>query len=214
MIGDAPLSGCPASVAAPPAAEPLGLRTSRELSQALRGRLTGRVAIMGVGNTLRGDDGVGSVVARKLRRAFAWVPPEESDEAGIVTVAIVDAEEIPESYIDLLEAAHPAVVVLVDAAELGAEPGALALIEAARLSDQTSFTHRTPLAPVARYLEQRTGATILFAGIQPGPPSWGEALSDEVETTANRLANILWDALRPARAESCPAAPTPEGPVC
>jgi len=188
---------------------------SRELTAELRRRLSGRVAIVGVGNPLRGDDGVGSVVARKLRRAFAWVPATEATrDAGVATVAIVDAEEIPESYLDVLEAARPAVVVLVDAAELGCAPGSVTLVEGARLEDHTAYTHRTPLAPVVRYVRERTGATVLLAGIQPGGPRWGDALSADVEDTANRLANIIWDALRPTPVESVAAALTPEAPVC
>jgi hydrogenase 3 maturation protease len=188
---------------------------SAELTRALRERLRGRVAIMGVGNPLRGDDGVGSVVARKLRRAFAWVPAgEPADEGAVATVAVVDAEEIPESFLGVLEAARPAVVVLVDAAELGCEAGSLVLLEGARLQGQATCTHRTPLAPVARYLEQRTGAAVILAGIQPGCQRWGDALSSEVSDTANRLANILWDALRPMPGEAPDGARTLEASVC
>ncbi len=188
---------------------------SQELIAELRARCTGRVAIMGIGNPARGDDAVGSIVARKLRRAFAWVPPDlAGDDVATTTVAIVDAEELPESHLDVLAAARPAVVVLVDAADLGATPGSLMLVEGARLGDQTTCTHRTPLAPLARFIEQRTGATVLLAAIQPGSPGWGSALSGDVEDTANRLANILWEALRPTAAESALPRLTPEAPVC
>ncbi len=187
---------------------------SPEVAALLRAQLRGRVAVMGVGNPLRGDDAVGSIVARKLQRAFAWVPPAEVDDVPVTTVAIVDAEEIPESYLDVLCAAHPAVVVLVDAADVGAPPGAVVLLDGSRLADHVSSTHRTPLAPVARYLERRTGARVLLAGIQPGPERWGDGLSGAVEDTANRLTNILWDALRAGSAESPEKAWTPEAPVC
>jgi len=68
---------------------PAGLLT------ALRALLRGRVVIMGIGNPLRGDDAVGSVVAGALRaRLQATSPPADS---GRVTV--LDAEEIPESWL-------------------------------------------------------------------------------------------------------------------
>jgi hydrogenase 3 maturation protease len=202
--------------------EPSGVRpedrpasaVSPEVAALLRAQLRGRVAVMGVGNPLRGDDAVGSIVARKLQRAFAWVPPGAPDDGGVTMVAIVDAEEIPESYLDVLCAARPAVVVLVDAADVGRAPGSVVLVDGSRLADHASSTHRTPLAPVARYLEGRTGARVLLAGIQPGPDRWGDGLSGAVEDTANRLSNILWDALRAGRAESPEKAWTPEAPVC
>lgn len=199
--------------AEPPAPVPAAM-PSHELIAELRARCTGRVAIMGIGNPARGDDAVGSIVARKLRRAFAWVPPDQvADDVATTTVAIVDAEEIPESHLDVLAAARPTVVVLVDAADLGAAPGSLTLVDAAHLGDCTTFTHRTPLAPLARFIERRTGATVLLAAIQPASPGWGSALTGEVEDTANRLANILWDALRPPAAEAPGAVLTPEAPV-
>lgn len=189
-------------------------RAADALAEALRQRFSGRVVVMGIGNPLRGDDGAGCLVARRLRRAFAWVPagdPPGNDAAE--AVAIVDAEEVPESYLDVLEAARPEVIVLVDAADLGGEPGSVTLLEGHDLQDRATYTHRTPLGPMASYLEQRTGARVLFAGIQPGSPTWGDDLSGEVAAAANRLAMIIWDALRPPPAEA-PHAATPEAPVC
>ena len=185
--------------AAPPS-PPAGLLT------ALRALLRGRVVIMGIGNPLRGDDAVGSVVAGALRaRLQATSPPADS---GRVTV--LDAEEIPESWLGPAVAARPDVILLVDAVALGASPGAAALLSAHELGGQALFTHRTPLRPLTEYLARETGAEVALLGIQPGELGWGEGLSPAVSAAAGDLVLLLSEVLADARA----AASAPEAIAC
>lgn len=160
---------------------------SRELLPRLRESLRGRVVVMGVGNPLRGDDAVGSVLARRLR--------VRETEARSARLTVIDAEEIPESWLGPAVAARPDVVLLVDAAELGAEPGSVALLDRDELGQQAMFTHATPLGPVADFLACETGARVLLLGIQPGPLRWGEGLSEAVQAAAGDLSAVLSDIL-------------------
>ena len=158
---------------------------SDDLRGSLRAALQGRVVVLGIGNPMRGDDGIGCRIAQDLMVADGL--------RGDVT--IIDAEEIPESYVGPVVAARPDVVLLVDAADLGAEPGAAALMDATALDDRTFATHRTPLEPVATYLRSATGARLLLLGVQPGPRTWGAALSEPLDAAARELACLLFDAL-------------------
>lgn len=154
----------------------------------LLSRLHGRVTIVGVGNPLRGDDGAGCRLARALERACAVSPAP----AGLT---IIDAEEIPESYLGPVVASAPDVVLLVDAVELGEVPGSTVLLEACDLADGGAFTHRTPLAPLAAYIERNTGAQVLLLAIQPACLDWGASLSAPVAATVADLAILLREAL-------------------
>jgi hydrogenase 3 maturation protease len=199
---------------------------SRKLTTALRRRLHGRITIMGIGNPLLGDDGVGCAVLRRLQDDLAHMPASD----GAAAITLVDAEEVPESHTGVVEAARPTVILLIDAADLGAAPGSLALVEGRRLDSQAAFTHRTPLGPLARYLEERTHAEVLLIGIQPGRLEWGEPLTPDVAATADQLGVILLHALHPthvpepshpepppqeaAGAVEVQAAATAEAPVC
>lgn len=158
---------------------------SADLRESLCGALRGRVVVLGVGNPLLGDDAIGCRIAQDL----AALDGLRHD------VTIIDAEEIPESYVGPVVAARPEVVLMVDAADLGAEPGAVALVSSASLDDRAVVTHRTPLGPVAKYLAAETGARILLLGVQPGARSWGAALSEPVDATARELVSLLFDAL-------------------
>ena len=83
--------------------------------------LAGRVMLVGIGNRLRGDDGLGPELIARLR--------------GRVEAELLDCGEVPERYFGLIEEAQPEGILLVDAVDLDAEPGAAALFEAHELPE-------------------------------------------------------------------------------
>ena len=66
---------------------------------ALRAAAVGRIAVLGIGNDLRGDDGVGSLVARSLRERF----PDAAFDGG----------QAPENQAGPLRRARPDTVVAI-----------------------------------------------------------------------------------------------------
>ena len=71
--------------------------------QALRDILRGRVALVGVGNTLRGDDGVGPLLIESLSRL---VPAGD--------VVLFNCQMCPENYIGPICGCPPDIILLVD----------------------------------------------------------------------------------------------------
>ncbi|NJD10656.1 MAG: hydrogenase maturation protease [Gemmatimonadetes bacterium] len=177
----------------------------RGLLPALRALLRGRIVVMGIGNPLRGDDGVGSALARQLQ---TWLAATSAATAAGLTV--LDAEEIPESWLGPAVAARPDVILLIDAVALGAEPGAAALLSAGELGGPVLYTHRTPLRPVVDFLAHETGAEVALLGIQPGPLDWGEALSPALSAAAADLLLLLIEVLE----DACAAPSAPEAIAC
>lgn len=165
----------------------MSTRSEQALAEVLRKRLRGHVVVIGVGNPLRGDDGVGSFVARELARGVA--------ARGASDIVVIDAEEIPEAFIGSAVDAKPDTILIVDAADLNAPAGSAVLLGAAALQGRAVTTHRTPLGPLAAMLKRETSADVLFLGIQPGDERWGEHLSDDVAATARRLRDDLADIL-------------------
>jgi len=151
------------------------------LTEQLRSRLRGKVVVVGVGNSLRGDDGAGSEVALRLL------------DGG---VEAIDASEVPENVVGLVAAASPDTVVLVDAVDMGAEPGAVALIERGRSREYLATTHRAPLDLVMTYLSHETGADVFLLGIQPQHVRFGIGLSGEVAAGVTSLVALLSAMLR------------------
>ena len=158
----------------------------RELSP----RLGGSVVVMGVGNPDRGDDGAGLLVAERLAEALRGGALPDGRR-----VTVLMAGEVPESYLGPAAQARPDTVLLVDAADLGAEPGSAAVLEPEELREGAVFTHRTPLALLSKFLRRETGADVLLLAVQPRSVEWGDAMSPEVEEAAAHLADILASAL-------------------
>ena len=119
-----------------------------------------------MGNDLCGDDGAGVAVARRLSGAVPW--------------DVYDTRTVPESFLMTIVNAEPESVVLVDALDFGAAPGAVELVESDRLGGQGPSTHGP--APVA-FLEALTlihPCRIVVLGIQPGDAGLGKPLSEPV----------------------------------
>jgi len=152
------------------------------LREELARRLSGRVVVVGVGNPLRGDDAAGCLVARRLQ--------------GTPGVRVVEAEEVPESFVGDIAAAMPDVVALVDAVDLGAEPGAVAMLEREQVATYAPTTHRMPLSLVMEVVQRRTGADVFLIAVQPLTLAFGARVSPEVSATVEVLAAVLSELLR------------------
>jgi hydrogenase 3 maturation protease len=161
------------------------------LAAALGARLRNDLVIVGIGNPLRGDDAAGSLVARSLRPAPG--------------VTVIDAEEVPENHVGPMVAAQPRAVLLIDAVDLLAAPGSVALLEAGDLRLHEAWTHRVPLGLLMGVLARETGADVLLLAIQPRQVGLGCALSAEVETSVALVVETLDHLLEQRR--SSPVAP-------
>ncbi len=160
--------------------------------------LTGAVTIVGVGSRSRGDDGAGPALLDSLR--------------GRTGARLVQAEEVPESYLGEIIAGRPDAVLLVDAVDFGGGPGEVGLFSREQLRDRPTFsTHRLPLSLVMEYLAAETGARVLLLGIQPHLVGFGRGLSAPVRRTVDALADVLGglpgvEAAGPSRLTPCAAA--------
>lgn len=150
------------------------------IGEDLRARLGRRVVVVGIGNRLRGDDAVGSLVAERLRPT--------------ARLMVIDAEDAPERFLGAIAAARPDSVVLVDALLLGAAAGAVALLRGAEIAGCTALAHRIPVALLAGILHVDTGAEVLVLGIQPARLGFGRPLSEPVAASAALVAELLQQA--------------------
>ncbi|KPJ74719.1 MAG: hypothetical protein AMS14_04975 [Planctomycetes bacterium DG_20] len=92
-------------------------------------------AVVGVGMPLCGDDGFGPAVAAALERSEA--------------LRVFDVQGVPESFLGpIVETACPG-VLFVDTADLGAEPGRVALVGPEHLAEVDVSTHVVSLGLMA-----------------------------------------------------------------
>jgi hydrogenase 3 maturation protease len=145
-------------------------------------RLKGNVLLIGIGNTLRGDDGAGPALIALLE--------------GKVKAVLLDAGEVPESYFSRILDAQPNTIAVIDAADFGAAPGDLAVFETEDIAGHSVSTHQMPLGLFSRFIKRYSRAEMFALGIQPSHVALGEPMSPEVAASVNALAELLGDLLR------------------
>jgi hydrogenase 3 maturation protease len=127
-----------------------------------------KVAVCGVGNSIRGDDAVGPAVIEALRA-------EISDG----NVLLLDCESTPENVLGELQDFSPAKLILVDAVDMGKEPGSIAMVDIHSIKKQTMSTHKLPLNLFIDYLQNRMKFKLHFIGIQPKSTALNSEMSEE-----------------------------------
>ena len=135
-----------------------------------------RVAVVGVGQRLRGDDGAGSAVARRLA---ALAGP---------ALRVVDAGHAPENCLGPIVRFGPDAILFVDAARGGLAPGDLIWLRPDEADSRGGSTHTLSLAMLADYLSAETGAAVHVLGIEPDELAFGEGLSPVVATAVAQVA--------------------------
>ena len=139
-----------------------------------------KVVVAGVGNPFRRDDFVGVKIVRRLK--------------GKVSnhVYLIEAETIPESYMQQIVAFKPSHILLVDAGIINKPPGTAQLADPKQLIRKTSIsTHTLPLRIFCDYLTQTTAAKIALLIIQQADASFGEGLTPKLKQTAKNLTKQL-----------------------
>lgn len=140
-----------------------------------------RVAVVGVGQRLRGDDGAGPAVARRLAAL-----------AG-ASLQVVDAGHAPENCLGPIVRFGPDLILFVDAARGGLAPGELTWLRPDEADSRGGSTHTLSLAMLAAYLSAETGAAVHVLGIEPGEMAFGEGLSPVVEEAVAQAAATFTD---------------------
>lgn len=146
-----------------------------------------RVAVMGIGNELRGDDAAGVLAVRALR------------EAQCETFLVIEGALAPENHTGALRRFRPDLVLLIDAAEMGEQPGCVRWLAAADTEGLSPSTHTTPPSMLARFLTESLGCEVALVGIQPSDTSFGAPVSpavsaaiDAVVDTVQQLFTCRW----------------------
>lgn len=150
-----------------------------------------RLAVVGVGQTLRGDDGAGALVARQVAARL--------DDPALLVVA---ADHAPENCLGVVTRFQPGVVLFVDAARGGGAPGEVVVVPAAAADGLGGSTHTLPLATLGDYLTAVTGAPVFVLGIEPGRMAFGEGVSAPVAAAVAAVTAALVDYWRSAAAAS------------
>ena len=139
-----------------------------------------RLAVVGIGNELHGDDGAGVIVARRVVKRILHP-----------NMMVIEGATAPEAFTGPLRRFHPSVVLLVDIADLGGKPGAISFVVMEHLSGWTGNSHTMPPTVLADFLIQDMGCEVALLAIQPKQLEFGEKLSSPIQRAVARVVHEL-----------------------
>jgi len=152
------------------------------------------IAVIGIGQSLRGDDGVGLAAVRMWQR-------ESAETASRPEIRVEATEQPGPGLLDLLEGADAA--VLVDAIQTESETGTvhrLRLESLAAFQAGSKMSHGWGVAEtlrLGRLLEPtRRNQEIRLIGIQARQLELGSGLSDEMQRSLPRLCEAIQEEVR------------------
>ena len=148
-----------------------------------------RIVVLGVGNILLSDEGVGVRAVESLKREYRLPPEVEVIDGGTSAMEMLD---------DLACADH---LIIVDAVRSGKSPGTMVRIagDAVPVFFKTKLSpHQIGLSDVLATLvltgEQPGGVTVI--GVEPYSLATGMALTPQVEALLPKVVAQLVDELR------------------
>jgi hydrogenase 3 maturation protease len=145
-----------------------------------------RLAVLGVGQVFRHDDGVGVYIARQLAARL----PQAANRL------ILDVGSAPENFSGLLRRFKPETVLLIDAVHLGLAPGAVQLVDCRAITDYGFATHSLLPSLLIRFLDHELHCAISLLGIQPAQIDDLVGLSGPVKLSQQLIVNELVDWLQ------------------
>jgi hydrogenase 3 maturation protease len=108
---------------------------------------------------------------------------------------VIDGGSAPENFTGPLRRFNPALVILVDAAQMDGQPGEIFWIDADQLDGFTGSTHTLPPKVLASYLAAETGCQVGLIGIQGGNMEFGTEASPVVQRAAEDVARGIVEVL-------------------
>ena len=115
-----------------------------------------KIAFVGLGNELRGDDLAGLVFIEALKTKTVFNKSK-----------FIIAGKNPENYLQEILDYNPEAVVFIDAADFWGEPGEISLLESDSLANIDFSTHAYSIKLIEKFLSLNRQMDFVYIGIQP-----------------------------------------------
>ena len=142
--------------------------------------------VLGIGNTLKGDDGIGIYIVEKVNKYLKEAKFTEAKSEVIV----INCGTTPENYTSVIRKHNPDTLILVDAADMGLSPGSFRIIPPEKIEVMHFSTHAIPLSVFISYVSEFCGEVVLI-GIQPDKMEVGTVLSSKVQRSGNMVTKFI-----------------------
>jgi hydrogenase 3 maturation protease len=140
-----------------------------------------KLIIMGIGQELKSDDGLGPQLINLLQPELLNNPK----------ICLINAGSVPENFTGKIRKENPSHILLIDAVLMKQEAGYTRLIQKDEIKNMTISSHSMPLSYLIDYLELEKTYNILFIGVQPEDLSLKIDLSPKVNESVNQLKETI-----------------------
>ena len=140
-----------------------------------------KLIVLGVGNELKSDDGVGPFIIKKLK----------GENIENESLLFIDAMTVPENFTGKIRKENPTHMIIVDACLMDLKPGDMRIVSKDEFANIGISTHSMSLSFFVRFLEKDTDIKIIFVGIEPETMDWGAKPTANVEKSANEFIDAL-----------------------
>lgn len=139
-----------------------------------------------IGNSLRGDDGLGPLLSERLYEKLSALTTMNTDN-----VYLLNTESTPENHTHEIRTLSPSHIIIIDAVEFEARPGEMLIIQKEQIDTFNVSTHSMPISFIINYIEETIGSKIMTIGIQPKEMKLVNQISDEVKQSVEELTDTL-----------------------
>lgn len=149
----------------------------------IKNRVKGKVTIAGIGNIMRGDDGLGPKLIELLK-------------ARGLKAGLFDCGTAPENYIFPMLNSLCDTLILVDAANMSIEPGMARILKVDDIANVSFSTHSpSPRLFIDLLIMGKEDLNIFVISVQPKDTSLGGPMSEEVLNGLQLLTVAISEAL-------------------
>src|SRR5687768_17220698 len=165
--------------------KPMSSKCWQESLQANLSQKSKRLAVVGIGHELRGDDALGVLIIRQLQQECL-----KSEH-----VLLVEGGSAPENVTGSLRRFQPDMVLLIDAVDMNQPPGSIEIVDWHNSRESAASTHTLSLRLFADYLCCELNCAVVLLGIQPLAAEFAMPLTHPIQVSVEAVANYLQSAL-------------------
>lgn len=140
-----------------------------------------RIAILGIGNELNGDDSAGIWATRKLRAKLN----------NRLNVLVMDCGSIPENATGPLRKFKPQLILMIDAADLHKDAGTIEFVDLEQVRGFSASSHTLPLSVLAGYMKNEFRCEVALCCIQPQHLDFEKEISSAVNLAVENLVDEI-----------------------
>ncbi|MGD2095906.1 MAG: hydrogenase maturation protease [Phycisphaerales bacterium] len=155
--------------------------TEKQLLTQLSSLRDSTILIVGLGNTLKGDDAVGPLVIEQL-------------QSQSISADLIDAGTVPENYIQTIIKKAPNNLIVIDAIDFKAPTGTIQIFKPEEINSHVISTHVLSPRLFVDMVCRDIKLDVYFIGVQPARMQIGQPVSPEVDGAIQKLSQILTEA--------------------